>query len=94
MAVTYPRTMLCGVQQSSFSIGRPMAINRLNGGVTQVRELGEPRWFASFTYAGFMRMQFQELQAWIDSLRGGLQYFYAHDALKPYPGILPRRSGP
>ena len=93
MAVTYPRTMLCGVQQASFSIGRPMAVNRLNGGVTQVRELGEPRWFGSFTYAAFRRMKFQELQAWIDSLRGGLQFFYAHDALKPYPAYYPGGVG-
>jgi len=93
VAVTYPRTMLCGVQQASFTIGRPMAVNRLNGGVTQVRELGEPRWVASFTYAGSKRLQFQAVQAWVDSLRGGLQLFYGHDALKPYPASYPGGVG-
>jgi hypothetical protein len=86
--------MLCGVLQTTFQIGRPMAINRLNGGVTQVRELGEPRWFGSWTYAPVLRSAFQPIQAWLDSLQGGLQLFYGHDTAKPYPvsyrtGVLP-----
>lgn len=93
MTITFPRDMLCGVVQADFSISRPMAVNRLNGGVTQVRELGAPRWVGRFTYAGHMRARFQTLQAWLDSLRGGLNSFYAHDALKPFPvtyrGVMP-----
>ncbi|WP_375458890.1 hypothetical protein [uncultured Enterovirga sp.] len=85
MALAFPRAMLCGVLSSQFEIRRFMSTNQLAGGTTQVREAAEPRWMAEFTYAPMGRAAFQQLQAWLDTLRGGLRFFLAHDALKPYP---------
>jgi len=90
MAISHPRQMVCGVQTVDFEIMRSMSINRLNGGITQVREMGEPRWRASFSYFPLQRLAFQEVQAWLDSLRGGLNAFYAHDPLKPFPLSYPK----
>ena len=90
MAITYPRALPCGVIASSFRISQGISTNRLNGGITQVRQFAEPRWTAEFTYAGMMRRKHQEIEAWIDSLRGGLFDFYAHDPLKPYPVMYPK----
>lgn len=77
--------MPCGVQTIEFEIARAVSKNMLYGGLTQVREMGEPRWRATFTYAPMKRAEFQALQAWLDSLRGGMRTFLAHDALKSYP---------
>lgn len=85
MALIFPRPMPCGVQTIEFEIARAVSKNALYGGTTQVREMGEARWRASFSYAPMKREQFQALQAWLDSLRGGLRTFLGHDALKPYP---------
>jgi len=79
----------CGIVTSNFRIAQGVSINRLNSGVSQVRQFAEPRWTAEFTYAGLMRREHQAIEAWIDSLRGGLLDFYAHDPLKPYPVMYP-----
>lgn len=85
MTIIHPRAMLCGVLTTTFEIRRFMSSNQLYGGTTQVREMAESRWGAEFTYAPMGRAQFQTLQAWLDSQRGGLRTFLAHDPLKPYP---------
>jgi hypothetical protein len=94
MTITFPRNMLCGGVMSSFRIAQGISMNRINSGITQVRQFAEPRWTAEITFAGFTRRKFQELEAWIDSLDGGLQDFYAHDPLKPYPVMYPKGTYP
>lgn len=93
MAITFPRTMiLCGVRTIDFKIARYVSTNLLYGGKTQVREQAEPRWMATFSYAPMPRTEFQALQSWLDSLRGGLRDFYAFDPLKSLP-VNYRSSG-
>lgn len=89
MPLTFPRAMPCGVQTSEFEPQRYMATNQLYGGTTQVREVAETRWRGSFTYAPRRRPEHQALQAWLDSLRGGLRAFLAHDHMKPFPVRYP-----
>jgi len=79
----------CGVLTTSFKIARGMSRNLIHSGVTQVREFAEPRWVASFTYAPMKRAGFQDIEAWVDSLRGGLMDFYAHHPLRPFPVSYP-----
>jgi hypothetical protein len=91
MTITYPRDMICGVGTCWFRLSHGVSVNRLNGGVTQVRQYAEPRWVADFSYSPMHRASYQAVEAWIDSLRGGLLDFYGHDPLKPLP--ITYRSG-
>lgn len=85
MALAFPRVLPCGIATRDFTIARGTSANRMNGGATQVREWAAPRWQASFTSAPLRRREHQALEAWLDTARGGLRAFLAHDPLKPYP---------
>lgn len=85
MTITYPRDMICGITTASLRLSLGVSKNFLNGGLTQVRQFAEPRWVGEFTYSPMRRVQFQAVEAWIDSLRGGMNDFYGHDPLKPRP---------
>jgi hypothetical protein len=91
MAIVFPRAMpLIGVRTADFAIVRTVSSNRLASGKTQTREYASPIWRASVTYPPLGRARIGELQAWLDSLRGGSRLFLAHHPLRPFPIAYPR----
>lgn len=90
MALVFPRPLPCGIVTVEFELSRGMAMNRLAGGSIQVRETAEPRWRCALTWAPMQRAEYQALRAWVDTMRGGLRTFLAHDALQPYPVLYPK----
>jgi hypothetical protein len=70
---------------ASFDLSRYVARNELYGGITQVREMAEPRWVGGFTTAPLTPAEVREWRAWWDGLRGGLYPFLAYDPLQALP---------
>jgi hypothetical protein len=70
---------------ASFDLKRYMARNELAGGLTQVRELAEARWVANFRTGPLFETERAAWRGWWDSLRGGLNYFYAYDPAHAFP---------
>ncbi len=90
MAITYPRTLPCGVQSVTLEPSYSQAMNRSRSGEVGVLELADPRWQAQIAYAPLDRERFQAMRAWLDSARGALVRVLVHDALQPYPLLYPK----
>jgi hypothetical protein len=78
MPITYPRAMPpVTLASAHLRLQRFQTVTTLYGGVTQVQERADPRWFLDMTTIPLTPTQAQRLAAWIDSLRGGLKTFLA-----------------
>jgi hypothetical protein len=87
MAITYPRALPAFVYaveaQMRLVMGTTSA--RLRGGGVQTVEHSQPYWDVQWSTAPLTRAQKAELQAWWESLRGGLKSFLAYDPFNAFP---------
>jgi hypothetical protein len=72
-----------------FDLSRYVAKNELYGGLTQTREMAEPRWVGRFTTGPLDPTRARRWRRWWDTLRGGLYHFVAYDPLQAYPLAYP-----
>lgn len=77
----------------AFDLARFTSTNRLYGGITQVREMAEPRWTAKMTTTQLTPASLRAWRAWWDSMRGGLRSFLAYDPAQAYPLAYPTGFG-
>lgn len=90
MTVTFPRSFpLAAFSRVSFDLDRYVSSNALYGGQTQVREMASPRWVMAATTGILNTARARTWKAWLDSLKGGVNSFYAYDPELPYPGAYP-----
>ncbi|MBO6507404.1 MAG: hypothetical protein JJ979_02775 [Roseibium sp.] len=87
MAIIYPRALSSSlkIQAEDFRVERSENVNRRRGGKTQVSERADPRWFVDWETYKMDMDEFQDLEAWLLSLRGGLKSFLAYRHERPYP---------
>jgi hypothetical protein len=76
---SFPTSPTNPFETASFELSRNVSINRLASGQTQVREVGRPRWTATYTTVPLLAEQAAQWKAFWDSLQGGLNRFTAYD---------------
>lgn len=80
---------------ASYDLRRYTSRNELYGGVTQVREQGEPRWMAQYRTAPLTEIERRTWRGFWDRLKGGLVTFLGYDPAQSVPaayadtGIMP-----
>lgn len=91
MPLTFPRTFpaILRAAASSISFDRVQVSSRTRGGVVRVSERGRTLATLTITTPPMKRVDYAALQAWVDSLRGGLNTFYGYDMLRCRPGFYP-----
>lgn len=91
MAIVFPRDLPGPLRPASgdLQLVRSMNINRRRGGRVQVSERADPRWRLEWTSVNLGRASFQEVEAFLESLRGGLNDFLAYKWERPYPVNYP-----
>lgn len=72
-----------------FSMDYMQDIAPTRGGVNIVRDLGPPLWHATFQSALLVPASFKVVEAWLDSLGGALNPFYAYDLQRQYGANYP-----
>lgn len=105
MAITYPRIYPFSVASIApplvFTPSRVQNVARTRGGAVQTAERGRSLWSIDAKTTILAPAQFEEMQAWFDSLRGGLNTFIFYDPgrarPRAYPGVgwagVTRHSG-
>lgn len=80
MTITYPRPLPTWFRAEAFglNLSRVQAVARTRGGAVQVAERGRTLWTAEITTPLLRPTRHEELQAWLASLRGGLNTFLLH----------------
>lgn len=92
MAISFPRAFPSIARMfngGKLELTRPQSRNDLYGLVTEVINLGDPRWLGSWTTPPLSRDDKQVWEAWKDSLRGGMNQFYGYDPMQLYPKNYP-----
>lgn len=91
MALTFPRTYpsVLRAAATSLTFDRVLAFSRTRGGVVRASERGRTLATLSITTPPMKRPAYAALQAWVDSLRGGLNQFYGYDLLRCRPAFYP-----
>ena len=87
MAITYPRTLPSFLKggEADLRLNKGTTAALLRGGGVQTVQHSQPYWDFTWTSPALTRAQKAELQAWWDSLRGGLKSFLAYDPSNSYP---------
>ncbi len=81
-----------------FDIKRFTTRNYMYGGLTQSREIADPRWMATFQIESYVATNSQDLvrlgawEAFYDALQDAKQ-FYAYDRARAYPALYPEGKG-
>ncbi|HVL70363.1 MAG TPA: hypothetical protein VM434_00590 [Beijerinckiaceae bacterium] len=91
MALTFPREFPAWLRATSCRIrpSRIQALSRSRGGTVQVAERGRTLMTFEATFPAMRRDRHAEIEAWIDSLRDGLNTFRAHHLLRCRPLAYP-----
>lgn len=91
MAITYPRSLPANFKVKAFSltIVRQQVIAQTRGGAVQAAERGRSLWQAEGEMSLLSPANFDEIQAFFDSLRGSLNTFRLHNFGRKRPIAYP-----
>lgn len=85
MGIVYPRVMPTSMATQGFRIQRNDFSAPENSGAIGGVQAGWPRWQAQWTVGTTKQTASEEIEAWLDSLRGSQKHFLGRDLRRPYP---------
>ncbi len=86
MSITFPRTLPTGIRGADFDL---KYYTESSGGGAPVIESRPAVWMAKYETRPLNALQLRTWRAWWNSLRGGVNLFYAYDPKFPYPYNYP-----
>ncbi|MBL6853709.1 MAG: hypothetical protein ISS15_05330 [Alphaproteobacteria bacterium] len=93
MTISFPRTLppalLARLSVCDFDIDETQESAPTRGGQPIVRDVAPPLWLANFKSARLSPADFKTVDAWLKSLDGSLNTFYAYDLARSYPIAYP-----
>lgn len=87
MALVFPRDFpaVLRVNSENFPLKRYLNRNTRRGGKTQLSGRADPRWQLEWRSTNLNPDQFQEVEAFLESLQGGMNDFLAYRWERPFP---------
>lgn len=85
MAIVYPRPLPASMASQGFRIKRNDFTSPENSGRIGGVQSGWPRWIGQWSVGTTRRGVSDEIEAWIDSLRGAQKHFLGRDLRRPFP---------
>lgn len=87
MTITFPRDLpsVLEVVDEDFTLVRDQNTNRRKGAKSQVSDRSDPYWSVEWTTTPIDKDEFQELEAWLMSFKGGMLDFLGYRVDRPYP---------
>lgn len=92
MTITFPRELpawLRVLPPTRFALLRDQSVNRRRGGAVQIVERSDPRWQLDLTTGNLTADRVAEMEAFVGSLRGGMNDFLYRDPRHVTPRSYP-----